>query len=173
MARPGLSSENGRHVGDDVAQQGDDRGEGKRGVKVNVKALGGLDPIDDAIEHAVLLHVADDHEQADEQEDEIPIDQREKFSRVLRAGDEHHAGGDQRRDLARDGEEKEGSDEAGGDQEGLGHVPGLRGGHVGIGLKKGRRQRRLMKQAAAKNKRDGQHIEDEAEEDQREDGRAA
>lgn len=119
----GHEEEDGGDVGDEVGEeQGDEReGEGL------IEGDAGLDVGHGAAEEAVLLDVADDDEEADEQEDEIPIDEGEEFSGVLGAGDEDQTGGDQGGDFARDGREEEGGDEAGGDEEGFGDGPGTGG----------------------------------------------
>lgn len=71
-----------------------------------------------------MLHVADDDKKADEEQDEVPIDEGEDFAGVLGAGNEDETGGDESGDFARNRSEEKSGDEAGGDEEGFSDVPG-------------------------------------------------
>lgn len=165
----GFEEEDGGDVGDEVGQQQGNGGEGEGVVEGDV----GLDVGHGAGEEIMLLDVADDDEEADEEEDEFPIDEGEEFAGVLSAGDEHEAGGDEGGDFARDGGEEEAGDQAGGDEEGFGDVPGTSGIlsleswvlRSDIGLRT-QDSRFKTEQVATVDEGDGEDVEDEAGEDE-------
>ncbi len=66
-----------------------------------------------------------DHEQAGEEDEELPVDQAQHLARVHLAAAEQDAGAGERDDLARPAGEQEGAEQHAGDDEALGRLPGV------------------------------------------------